>query len=1023
MLILPIAHSQEKIKVENIEVTSTKVIKLGHSEPIRELQKRARTSPIKRRLNKRNKQVPDNFKGRRDRSKAVHLNIEHLGNDPLRQKETSAESTKSRILHNFNGIGDFGSPHDPSGDVSDRYYVQMINATYIGVYNLDGALISEFSANTLWFEFSQNSAGDPIVLYDETADRWILTEFSNPSNILIAISDNGDPLGSYSAYNFSTPNFPDYPKYGLSPEFLTFTSNEEGSGQLHNYFIDLKALYAGDNEVNMQRIRVNGNNSTEAGFFVTTPVDWNGRTAPYDNKPITILLNDSSWSGGPAQDQIEVFSFDIDFSNEGNTEVTKTVIPTTPFDSYPCAESGFGFACIPQKDGPGLDGVPETIMNVPHLRNFGTHESMVFAFITDATNGDNISGIRWMELRRTGADSEWALYQEGTFAPDDELHRFLPSIAIDAKGSIGLAYNISSPDIYVGARYTGRNAADPLGRMTLEEVTIVDGLDVIYSGERFGDYSQMSVSPNHDDTFWWTSEYAGEGRQVTQTRIVAFQIRQDSFDLTVKSIDNPITSSELSSEEKISATILNSGLKQVSNFEVDLLLDDAIIESIVVDQNIGPNDFFQVNFSSLIDMSLKANYDFEVIVRSDFDENLANDTLKTVIRNLHELEIDIKGHIQQGNCTDTTQTSISILNDGAQTIDSLTFEVLVNEVVWDTFRLKETIKFGERKNVIYKSIDLPNGFNTIDFSLLSINESPSDGIPENNNLRLSAEQLPQDHFITINFTTDKFPEESGWNLYSQNSGELIASGILELLETTISTNACVNPDSCFTFIATDTYGDGICCNYGSGNFNITDNEGLIIVANNGNFGPQAEISFCARGTVCSLTYSTDITDATSESAADGIILINVDNGIAPYQYSIDGGKNFQTDAVFSALSSGDYDIVVKDASGICELMETVAVRFTSQVLDYYGNEVIIDINPNPTSDLIKINISSQDLLEPMIEVQILDLTGQILQQRKINKYSGVYTGTFSMMAYPAGTYLIRVDQTSFNYMQKVIKLN
>ena len=243
----------------------------------------------------------------------------------------------------------------------------------------------------------------------------------------------------------------------------------------------------------MQRIQIAGSFATQAGFFVSTPLDFNGDTMPIDTRPMVMKLNDSSWGNAP-QDRVELFNFDIDWENQANTVVTRTDIVTTPFDSYPCSQTGFGFQCVPQLNGGGLDAIPEVIMNVPQYRNFGTHQSIVLSFITDATNGQNQSAIRWMELRKSGME-DYTIYQEGTYAPDG-LDRYMSSIAIDKFGNIALGYNVSSLDMYVGLRYTGRLANDPLGEMTFEEFNVVDGLGAINNGGRFGDYAQ-TVSYTH----------------------------------------------------------------------------------------------------------------------------------------------------------------------------------------------------------------------------------------------------------------------------------------------------------------------------------------------------------------------------------------------------------------------------------------------------------------------------------------------------------------------------------------------
>ncbi|MEL6945255.1 MAG: hypothetical protein AAFO82_21595, partial [Bacteroidota bacterium] len=384
---------------------------------------------------------PSNFKNRRGFSKVLRPDLEHQGVDSIRQTEDGNRFVIPKV-NNF-GIDFGGSPSDPSGDVGRDYYIQAINATQIAIYDKFGNQIQVFEGEQLWESLGAVSAGDPIILYDERAERWFITEFTDPANLLIAVSVTPDPFGAYHTYTFATPQFPDYPKYGLWPEALVVTTNEEDGGVLHQYFIDRLALLRGDEEVNMQRVAVTGNTNTEAGFFVSTPVDIDGRQDPSNKNPITMVLNDASW-GAVDQDQLELYEFIINWEDPNATEVINHSLITQAYDGFPCAAAdGFSFACIAQKNGDGLDGVPEVIMNVPKYRNFGTHESIVLSFITDVTNGDDLAGIRWMELRKT-VETDWEVYQEGTFAPDDGLNRFMPSIAIDSLGNIGLAYNTSS---------------------------------------------------------------------------------------------------------------------------------------------------------------------------------------------------------------------------------------------------------------------------------------------------------------------------------------------------------------------------------------------------------------------------------------------------------------------------------------------------------------------------------------------------------------------------------------------------
>jgi len=1033
ILMIQISVAQTSlIKDKDFTVQEAHGTKLGVTQKVSDLIRKDVTDAEKRAANKLLKAAPDNFKGRRGQSNAVNLELEHQGVDKLWQKGFSNGNNNKMLnepLVNVDGISsNFGSPNDPSGDVSDKFYVQAINATTIGVFELDGTLIESFAANTLWTQFNVQSAGDPIILYDEQSDKWIVTEFTDPANLLIGITQTNDPLGSYDVYNFPTPEFPDYPKYALSPEALVLTTNEGGTGQLHQYFFDLAALMAGEDEVSMQRIAVTGNTDTEGGFYVTTPVDWNGPNLPFDNNPITMRINDSSYSGGPAQDQIELYTFDVDFNNANNTSINQTSIVTSPFDPYPCSSFvGGGFACMPQLDGSGLDGIPEVIMNVPHLRNFGTHESLVFNFVTDVTDGDNLSGIRWIEFRRTPG-SEWSLYQEGTFAPDDGLHRYMGSIAIDGNGHIGLGYNVSSDESYVGLRYTGRLSTDPLGMMTVEEVTVVDGVTNIVSRSsgRFGDYAQMSVAPLGDNAFWYTGEYAGDqsGRN-SLTRIFSFRLELDTFDLSVSQILSPITGANLSDQEELTIEVVNLGLNKINSYDISIEIDGQVIQSKTILDSIVSGEIIVHTFDTTFDMSEFRSYNVVATVSATEDTNDNNDMRVVDVQNLRPLDGLISGNFIIQDCLeDEVLTEIFVSNVGADMINNLSIEVVLNGVVIDTLNRSVQIPSLGESTINYNVVNESNfndGDNDLIFNLISVNNNGRDNNVNNDsavvNVLYDIEIAP----VSLIINTDRFAQETSWEFREENDLFIIASGQLERMdsEEELIFPLCVSQDKCYVVTVFDSYGDGICCSSGSGNFSIVDSEGNIIVMNDGNFSFSADEAFCANMVGCTLTAIVDVTNATAMSNNDGMIMITASNGDGNYMYSIDDGISFVDDNVFDNLPPGDYPVVVTDGEGRCVYEEIVTITFSTSITEL--SEDVLTIKPNPTDGVIQVLLPTQNGNQAFIEFQVLNMKGQILQARKIGIFDNAYTGTISLYNYPNGQYILRYISDDFSGIARVIK--
>jgi len=442
----------------------TKAEYLGKSKPLRDLKEVKNWSADK--IAERKKALPKkffpNFRNRE------HIEFENpralpAGKDPVWQSEGRNTNFIVEPIVNIDGINSNATPPDPTGVVGKDHYIQMVNATRFQVLEKDGTPVTGWTnMSAFWSQFGLNSG---------------------------------------NAYRFNTPSFPDYPKYGLFNNALVVTTNE--GGDLPLYCLDRQALLDGADDVTIVRMtmpRIGGG----PGFQVTTPVNLMGTQTTQEGDPMIIRMNDDAW-GLVDQDQIELWSVEVDFASPETASISLTSeIPTEAFDSNPCSALTGGFACIPQPNGQGIDGIPEVIMNHCQYRNFGGHESIVLNFIADAS-GNNLSGIRWMELRRVNCQ-EWFVYQEGTYAPDDN-HRFMGGIAIDAFGNIGLGYNVSSLDKFASLAFTGRKKSDPLGMMTICEHETAEGNS--NSGTRFGDYAQMTVDPVDGRTFWYTGEYMG----------------------------------------------------------------------------------------------------------------------------------------------------------------------------------------------------------------------------------------------------------------------------------------------------------------------------------------------------------------------------------------------------------------------------------------------------------------------------------------------------------------------------------
>jgi len=436
--------------------------------------------------------------------------------DAMVPKSTTSFGTP---IFNFDGQPyTYLNPPDPVIDVGPGHVIQMINATEVAVYDKATAtLLAQFDLPGLGG--CATGFGDPIVLYDHLADRWLLTEFGSGNSLCVFVSQTPDPLGSYFSYQFATPTFPNFSKYAVWPDAYYVTTDETDPAA---YALDRAKMLSGQPATALRFVvpPLSG-----FGGQALTPGDLDGATPPPAGAPGYLMRHRDTEVHGPGgipqADLLELWAFHVDFGVPANTTLTQlSSVQVSDFDSTLCgllSSSCMAMPGVPQGSPSSLDPLREFIMHRLVYRNFGAHETLLGTFVTDV-DGNDTGGLRWFELRKSGGGN-WTLYQEGTHSPTGD-NRWMGSIAMDGAGRIALGYNVSSPSVYPSLRYAGRLSRDPLGTLPQGEYTLVDGT-AANASNRYGDYSAMVVDPTDDRTFWFTGEWNASSQW--STRIASFK--------------------------------------------------------------------------------------------------------------------------------------------------------------------------------------------------------------------------------------------------------------------------------------------------------------------------------------------------------------------------------------------------------------------------------------------------------------------------------------------------------------------
>lgn len=344
-----------------------------------------------------------------------------------------------------------------------------------------------------------------------------------------AISATGDPLGAYYRYEFLRPLFPDYPRPAIWTDGYyvpTSTSDDRISPEVatekHACVVDRAKMLKGE-PATEQCVIINNVN-----FLNNADID--GQALPPKGAPnIMMAAGGRQLDNILHDDVINVWQFHVDWKNPKKTAITgRQAVGVAPYH-YLCG--GQLTYCVPQPDSElRLDSQGDKLMARVVYRNVKGRESIVAAHSVDTASGGG--GVRWYEFRVNSKKKsrDVSLFQQGTFAPEG-FYRWMPSPAIDKYGNIGIGYSFGGTPNFAGQRFTGRTPVDPLGQLTLREITLVDGEGADGGpgtgrprAQRWQDYTQTAIDPLDDCTIWYVGDYVKRDAVSYSTRIGAFRL-------------------------------------------------------------------------------------------------------------------------------------------------------------------------------------------------------------------------------------------------------------------------------------------------------------------------------------------------------------------------------------------------------------------------------------------------------------------------------------------------------------------
>lgn len=427
-----------------------------------------------------------------------------------------------------------GWPPDTVGDVGPNHYIQAVN-TSVGIYNKLGTQLAAFTFDALWAgsgtACENNNNGDPTVIYDPLANRFIVADFAwagpalenGPYYECIAVSKTGDPVaGGWWLYPIRTddathPWLADYPKMGIWPDGLYMTANMFDCTAPDCSTASYKEvrIWAFD-RVDMEAglpvdTRIVDLNTTS--YFSLQPSHVTGALPPAGRDNLLVAESQTAY-------EWQVWKFNVDYVGAGTTFSGPDLVSQT---AYPCC----AFPAVPTP-GNAVDSLADRVMMQNQYKNILGNESLWVSHTVPVSIPNGPEVTQWAQINVTGGAVSLTPVQQQIYNLGDGENRWMGSLAVDRAGNMALGYSVANANNAPDIRYSGRLAGDPPGTLAQGEAILINAngspTNVCGGGPcgRWGDYSAMTLDPD-GCTFWYTTEYYAVNGGDWHTRIGSFK--------------------------------------------------------------------------------------------------------------------------------------------------------------------------------------------------------------------------------------------------------------------------------------------------------------------------------------------------------------------------------------------------------------------------------------------------------------------------------------------------------------------
>src|SRR5262245_17136211 len=743
-------------------------------------------------------QTPANYKGpRRDRRpvKPVHtrplrdlpkippsLAIRREVREPARPKAPTDTPTRSFIQTflgpalsaptptglSFDGVGvglagfvPSSNPPDTNGRVGAKQYVQWNNTSFAVFDKTTGELLfGPVAGNTLFQSLGRDCAthndGDPVVSFDILAGRWVLSQFvvgGSPdfSHQCVAVSQTEDATGEYFVYDFVTDsqNFVDYPKTGVWPDGYYMTGrifNASGTAFLAGriFVFEREQMLKGLPARQLQADLKKYGNKPQDGMI---PSDLDSLTPPPAGEAAFVIAPHPTTVNRLTSARVAVT-----WGGAPRIRLTEDVIKET-WGVPPCVSDTTADHrdCVPEP-APAtppdyVDNLDARLMYRLAYRNFGgspLQESLVGNITVPGANSNPKHGaIRWYEFRNTGSSTTTpTVFQASTYDPDS-AYRWLGSIAMDKDHNIALGYSKSSLTVIPSIFITGRLSTDPLNTLGAES-QVTAGLGVqtntpVNAGNRWGDYSAMTLDPVDQCTFYYTNEYLKtNGAFNWSTRIASFRFRSCTSAPAWGTLTGTVTSSPSGATLSGVVVTLSNGYAGATNADgvYSFLVPPGTYTATAADADRNCTSASPANPTVVITSGGTATQDSTMVGTSNLQENGVTIGGDGVIHRFDCVNLNVE--LKNNGCANatgisatlTTSTPAVTVIQGSSNYPDMPIDATGTNLT--PFQIQTAANFACGTEIEFDlNLTFPNGSKTIQITLPTCTGGADQTIPAN----------------------------------------------------------------------------------------------------------------------------------------------------------------------------------------------------------------------------------------------------------------------------------------------------